>query len=126
MILLDTDVLIEIFDKDSETGKKAYLKVAESGEEFATTVINLHELLYGLIKYKKQTEHVTALPICDYTKTDAALSAGLEYEAESMGKKTMRTDAMIAAIAINNGAALYTNNTKHFEAFQNFGLKLLK
>lgn len=125
MILIDTDILIEIFDKESDTGDAAYRKIVDSRENFATTAINFHEVLYGLIKYKKQIGRVIDLPVLDYTKADAKLSAELEHEAESRGKKVMRADAMIAAIAINNGAALYTNNIKHFEVFQGLGLKLV-
>jgi predicted nucleic acid-binding protein len=40
------------------------------------------------------------------------------------GKKIARPDAMIAAIAINAGAKLYTNNISHFKAFESFGLEL--
>ncbi len=42
-----------------------------------------------------------------------------------MGKIACRTDAMIAAITINNGAKLYTFNLKHFEAFRGLGLEIL-
>jgi predicted nucleic acid-binding protein len=35
-----------------------------------------------------------------------------------------RTDAMIAAITINNNAKLYTFNLRHFEALQDLGLEL--
>ena len=124
MIIIDTDILIEIFDKKSKVGEEAYRKIVDSGEDFSITAINLHELLYGLMKYKKQAEQISALPVLAYTRTDAELSAELENEAEAKGKKVMRTDSMIAAIAIDNCATLYTNNTRHFEIFQSLGLKL--
>jgi hypothetical protein len=41
-ILLDTDVLIEIFYKRSEKGNEALGRVLDSGEDTATTSINLH------------------------------------------------------------------------------------
>jgi len=46
---VDTDVLIEILDRRSVKGEKALEKLVESGESVCITVINLHEVLYGLI-----------------------------------------------------------------------------
>ncbi len=45
MIILDTDVLIEIFDKQSEQGNVALEKLERSGEDIAITSITLHEIL---------------------------------------------------------------------------------
>jgi predicted nucleic acid-binding protein len=64
------------------------------------------------------------LPILSYTKKDAVLASKIELEVKKKGKITCRTDAMIAAITINNGAKLYTFTIKHFEAFQDIGLEL--
>jgi len=80
MILLDTDVLIEIFDRESERGDEALEAILGSGEDFATTSINLHR----------------------------------------------RTDAMIAAIAINHGAHLYTFDLKHFKPLEDLGLSVFE
>jgi len=126
MIVLDTDVLIEIFDRRSARGDEALRKLIERSEDVATTVINLHEILYGLEKYAKPVRDVLLLPIIDYTKRDAQLSAELELKAESLGTPVRRTDAMIAAIVLNRGASLYTFDLKHFSIFKNFGLKLLQ
>jgi|YelNatPaOPRAMG01_1025707.scaffolds.fasta_scaffold418939_1 tRNA(fMet)-specific endonuclease VapC len=126
MIVLDTDVLIEIFDKRSVKGDEALGKLVERGEDIATTVINLHEILYGLEKYAKPVRDVLLLPVIEYTKRDAQLSAELELKAESLGTPARRTDAMIAAIVMNRGASLYTFDLRHFKIFRNFGLKLLQ
>lgn len=71
-------------------------------------------MLYGLLKYARQTEYLLQLPTIDYDKEDAKLAAELEWKTEMKGRKINRADAMIAAIAINNNAKLYTNNKKHF------------
>lgn len=125
MIILDTDVLIEIFDRRSIKGDEVLRVLVERGEDVATTVINLHEILYGLEKYAKPVKDVLLLPIIEYTKRDAQLSAELELKAESLGTPVRRTDAMIAAMVLNKGAYLYTFDLKHFGVFKNFGLKLL-
>lgn len=41
-----------------------------------------------------------------------------------LGKSIRRTDAMIAAITMNNGATLYTFDLKHFSSLKTLGLKL--
>lgn len=125
MIILDTDVLIEIFDKNSEFGDAALKRIVDQGEQFFITSINLHEILYGLLKYAKPIKNVADLPVLSYSKEDAELSSELEIKLERKGKPTKRMDAMIAAISINHNAKLYTNNTKDFKPFTEFGLKLL-
>lgn len=124
MIIIDTDVLIEIFDRKSERGEEALKKLVESGEKISITAINLHEILYGLQKYAKPVKEILRLPVLDYTKNDAVLAAQLELEMEKTGAAIRRTDAMIAAIVINRNAALYTLDTKHFKQIEPLGLKL--
>jgi len=124
MIILDTDVLIEIFDRDSERGDGAMEAILESGQDIATTSINLHEILYGLEKYAKPVKDVLRLPVLDYTKRDALLSASIEVKAEKEGAAIRRTDSMIAAVAINHGAQLYTFDHKHFQQLEAMGLEL--
>ncbi len=125
MILLDTDVLIEILDKKSEKGDEALARLSESGEQIATTVINMHEILYGLNKHSKPIGTLLRLPVVVYSKNDAILSARLELGAERGGTSTRRADSMIAAIAINNGAKLFSFDRKHFTAFSTMGLQLI-
>ena len=126
MMLLDTDVLVEIFDRGSDRGEEALESILESGEDILTTSLNLHEVLYGLGKYAKPVRDILLLPALDYTKEDAGLSARLELDAERRGIPIGRIDAMIAAISINRGARLFTFNTRHFENLTEFGLRLFR
>ena len=124
MIVIDTNVLIEIFDKKSQKGDEALHKIIESNENITITAINLHEILYGLQKYAKPIKEILQLPVLSYTKKDAKLAAELELRMEKTGTTIRRTDAMIAAITINNNASLYTLDLKHFKPLENIGLKL--
>lgn len=119
MILVDTDVLIEIFDRNSEKGDKALKKIERTGEDITTTSLNLHEILYGLHKYtdRAKLERILVLDVVEFTKDDAVLSSKLEVETGKKGEKVPRFDAMIAAVAINRGFKLFTFNRKHFEEF---------
>jgi tRNA(fMet)-specific endonuclease VapC len=124
MITIGTDVLIEILDKKSEKGDEALKQILQSGEEISTTVINIHEILYGLHKYGKPAKEILLLPVLNYVKKDAMLSSKIELEAEKRGNPIRRTDAMIAAITMNNGTILYAFDLKHFNPLKAVGLKL--
>ena len=124
MILTDTDVLIEIFDKNSNKGAQALHRIEEAGEDISLTSLNLHEILYGIYKYadRQKSGRIMLLEVMDFTKEDAALSARLEVKAEKKGNKIPRFDAMIAAVAINRGFKLFTFNKDHFENFEELEL----
>ncbi len=125
MIVIDTDVLIEIFDENSEIGGKALKVLEEAGEDIAIASISLHEILYGLEKYAKgdKIDKMKLLDTLEFGKSDAVLSSRLELECEKKGRKVARFDAMIAAVTINRNSKLFTFNRKHFEGFEE--LKLL-
>jgi len=115
--------LIEIFDKNSALGEEILGKI--EGYEIATTSINLHEIVYGFYKVKKELiRELMEFNILDYTRSDALLSAKLEVELEKIGKPAGRFDTMIAAVCINRDALLLTLNRTHFERFTKFGLRL--
>ena len=125
MILLDTDIIIEVMDKKSSRGQEFMLKIMESGEEYCTSSVNMHELLYGIEKYSKVSRLVLQIATLEYTKKDSELSVFLELSAERKGKAVPRMDAIIASIAINNGCSLFTLD-EHFEIFIENGLKMFK
>ncbi len=112
-------------DKKSSRGQGFMLKIMNSGEEYCTSSVNMHELLYGIEKYSKDSRLVLQMATLEYTKKDSELSAFLELDAERRGKAVPRMDAIIASIAINNGCSLYTLD-KHFKIFIENGLKLFK
>jgi tRNA(fMet)-specific endonuclease VapC len=124
LIILDSDVLIEILDRKSQKGEQILKQIIQSGEETATTTINLHEVLYGLQKYGNPVKELLLLPILNYTKKDAVLSSKIELEVEKKGNPSSRTNSIIAAITINHNAKLYTLNIKHFNLLQDLGLEL--
>ncbi len=123
MIIIDTDVLIEIFDKGSQKGNKALEKIESSGEDIAITSLSLHEILYGLYKFgKKKTPSIEKLETIEFCKEDAILSAKIELDAEQKGCSLSRIDTMIAAMALNRKAKLFTFNQKHFQPIPKLSL----
>ena len=115
MIIVDTDILIDIFDKQSERGNIALQKLERSGEDIAITSITLHEILFGHYKFSKKVRDILQINTVEFNKDDAELSAKIEFDLEKKGKNISRTDTMIAAIAINRKAKIYTFNKKHFQ-----------
>lgn len=124
MIVVDTDVLMEIFDRKSVKGEEALNMILDGGEVACITAINLHEILFGLEKYAKPVKEVLRLPVLGYLKRDACVAARMELEMERSGCAVRRTDAMIAAVTVNNGAVLFTFDLKHFKPLEKLGLKL--
>jgi len=124
LILLDTDVLIEILDKASDKGDRILATLEAAEEDLGTSSVNLHELLYGLKKYSKSEEKVTQLRVVPYERRDAELSSRLELAAEERGGPVRRLDSMIAAVAINRSAELATLDVGHFQPFAQNGLKI--
>ncbi len=126
MIVLDTDVLIEILDKRSRLGEEALRKVIESDERPATTAINLHELLYGLGRRSAVTNELARLATLEFAERDAELSSRIELNMEEQGSPIPRLDAMVAAVTIHSSGKLFTFDRKHFNSLQSFGLKLFR
>jgi predicted nucleic acid-binding protein len=124
MIVLDSDVLIEILNPKSERGIEMFNRVLANGQEIITTAINLHEVAFGLHKRGKPINSLVQFSILDFTRKDSMLSSELELALERIGKPIMRTDTMVAAITMNNNATLCTFNLKHFEPLKSKGLKL--
>lgn len=122
MIIIDTDVLIEIFDKNSEKGDLALKKLESSKEDIAITSITLHEIVFGHYKCKKKVNDIVQINTLSFNKNDAALSAKIEYDLEKKGKIISRTDTMIAAITLNRKAKIYTFNKKHFQKIKQLPL----
>jgi len=122
MIIVDTDILIDIFDKQSEKGNLALKKLESSDEDIAITSITLHEILFGHYKFNKKVRDILHINTLEFNKKDAELSAKIEFDLEKKGKTISRTDTMIAAIAINRKAKVYTFNKKHFQMIKQLEL----
>lgn len=125
MLVLDSDVLIELLRKGSLRGDEVLETLKDLDDDIVTTAINVHEVLYGLAKHRKQAPDLMRIRALPYTRKDAALSASLELHAEHAGTPSGRADAMIAAITVNNNAQLYTFNKRHYTPFTEQGLELL-
>jgi tRNA(fMet)-specific endonuclease VapC len=125
LLIIDTDVLIEISDRRSEKGDQIYQKIISTGEDIAITSITLYETLYGLMKFKKPFYYLSLFHVYEFSKEDAHQAARLDLELEKKGKKIKRTDIIIASTTINKGATLCSFD-QDFQELEEMGLKLLR
>ncbi len=125
MIIIDTDVLIEISDRRSEKGEQIYQTIISTGEDIAITSITLYETLYGLMKFKKPFYYLSLFHVYEFSKEDAHQAARLDIELEKKGKKIKRTDIIIASTTINKGATLCSFD-QDFQELEEMGLRLLR
>jgi predicted nucleic acid-binding protein len=114
LILLDSDALIEILQKNSKIGRKLHESLLATAENIGTTTMSLHEVLYGLKKYSQSVKELSQLPVVEFGREDADLSSQIELDMERAGASVRRMDAMIAATAINHSMKLLTLDERHF------------
>jgi predicted nucleic acid-binding protein len=125
LIIVDTDVLIEISDKRSKKGNEMYQKIIANGDDVAITSMTLYETMYGLIKFKKPFYYLSSFRVYEFSKEDALLAAKLDLDLEKNGKKLKRMDIIIASTTINRGATLCTFNNE-FQQMEELGLRLFQ
>lgn len=124
MIIVDSDVLIENYERRSERGAALFTRLEVSGQEVMTSAICLHEVNVGLFLRGREPIGLGPLTGLPFTSDDAKLSARLEADLISTGSEIGRTDTMIAAQAIRRGASLATFNQRHFARLEDHGLTL--
>ena len=127
MIILDTDVLINILDKKHTPIQSIILDKLEEykDEEIVTTALNLEEFLYGVFKRDKKVDlshPIFQLEILPFCSADAVRSTHIENELEKLGKKKPRGDILIASIALEHNSRIFTLNTTHFQEIEGLAL----
>jgi len=124
-ILVDTDVLIEAFERRNEAilGKLFNYNIYVS-------YVSLYEYLYGfkyigkdVVKEKDMLEKVVNIV---YPSQDVILKAlEIDVDLSRKGEKIPQADIIIAATAIVLGMPLYTMDLTHFSRLKRYGLKLV-
>jgi tRNA(fMet)-specific endonuclease VapC len=127
MKCLETDFLVATLRGKEET-ERIVKELDEEGKG-ATTAINSFELFFGAKRSEKKNENVKqtskllerliVFPL-DFASSRKAADISAKLAAE--GEKIDFRDAMIAAIAIENGLTLVSRNEAHFKRVK--GLKL--
>ena len=123
LIIINTDALVEILDRQSKIGQQLVEKIQKSNDGFAITALTFMTVLHGFTKLQKNIPPINLLQICDFTKKDAQKAAELQLDLEKREKIVNKTSIMIAAIALNKSASLCTLDRK-FYTLKEQGLKL--
>ena len=122
-IHLDTNLLVEV-GLSGSTMRASLIAWLEEGNSFAASTIAWSEFCNGPVDEKQMRVTGAALDdlILDFTKPMAETASALFNR--SGRRRGSHADCMIAATAIISDAPLSTLNTKDFERFIPFGLRL--
>jgi predicted nucleic acid-binding protein len=122
MIHLDTNALIAL-PLWAREGHPIIQRIA-AGEAAGVCAIAWYEFLIGPVDADEVAlaHAFVSGQIVPMETPDARLAADLYNRAGR--RRTLKTDAMIAAMAMRAGASLLTINTDDFRPFEPFGLKL--
>ena len=127
MIVLDTNVISEVFKPTPAAGVLHWLQQQDDAEMF-TTAVTRGELMYGLnvmADGKRREMLVSGLEgifaqrfagrVLPYDEPAADAYAEILAQRRRIGRPTGAADAMIAGIVHSHGAALATRNLRDFE-----------
>jgi tRNA(fMet)-specific endonuclease VapC len=113
--LLDTDTLID-YSKGREPVCSRIQEMITAGDRLGVCAINVAEFFAGLPVPERPVwnEFFASLAYWDIHQASAR-SAGLYcYELSRAGTTLTTTDALIAAVALQEDATLLTSNIKHY------------
>jgi tRNA(fMet)-specific endonuclease VapC len=124
ILLLDTNVCIDLLRKSQTPVSHAFLEAVIQGHDLLVSSISIFELEFGVIRGGNKLEEVRALDdflqgpirIVDFDRDASKASAGLCARAKNKGTQLSAYDGLIAGHAIALGATLVTADTKLAEA----------
>lgn len=126
MILLDTDVCIEIL----RGNQRIIEKRIDCDERVAISFMTVAELYYGAEKSKYTVKNINAveefLLSIDVINTDLEILKKFGEIKSILYKKNILlpdADILIASVALTKCSKLITGNTKHFNRFENLTLE---
>lgn len=121
MILLDTDLLIEVLRGNPKV--VGFVRNLESaGQVLGTTSINAAELYHGAERSTRRTDIkltddlLAGLHQVPFGPQGARRYGTLMATMQHLGKSMAKADGMIAALALENGGRLATLNVRDFRA----------
>jgi predicted nucleic acid-binding protein len=114
-LLLDTSVLIDVL-RSRQRRRELLADLARSGHSLATTALNVAEVFAGMRpEEQKQTEALLDVLDCyALTRTAGQLAGTLKNKWARRGRTLTLADAIVAAVALEQGCTLMTDNRKDF------------
>jgi predicted nucleic acid-binding protein len=114
-LLLDTSILIDVLRLRNQ--RSAWLaELVRGGHSLSTTTLNIAELYAGMRPNEEaRSERLLAgLELYELSGTSARLAGRLKNTWACKGHTLTLADTIVAAIAIEHGCALLTDNRKDF------------
>jgi predicted nucleic acid-binding protein len=113
--LLDTSVLIDVLRRRHRR-RELLTQLVQAGHSLATTSLNVAELYAGMRPEEaNETESfLGALDCYDLTAAAGRRAGSLKQQWARKGRTLALDDMIIAAIALEHGCTLMTDNRKHF------------
>ncbi len=114
-LLLDTSVLIDAL-RHRHGRRELLADLVRSGHTLTTTVLNIAEVYAGMRPNEAQrTEALLgALDSYDLTATSARRAGALKQQWARKGRTLALADMIVAALALEHGCTLMTDNRKDF------------
>ena len=114
-LLLDTSVLIDAL-RHRHRRRELLADLVQAGHTLATTALNVAEVYAGMRPEEAQrTEALLSLLDCyDLTGASARRAGALKQEWAKKGRTLALADMIVAAIALERGCTLMTDNRKDF------------
>lgn len=114
-ILLDTSVLIDALNQRG--GRREFLlKLVEQGHDLASCAVTVAEIYAGMrpAEARKTSAWLASLIYYETTQSAAKRAGDLKASWAKKGRTLALPDALIAAVAIEHGLSLATENVKDF------------
>lgn len=114
-LLLDTTVLIDAL-RFRQGRHELLAQLVRDGHTLSTTAVNVAEVYAGMrSEEEQQTEALLAALNCyDLTAHTGRMAGRLKNQWARKGRTIAIADAIVAAIALERGCALMTDNRKDF------------
>jgi len=114
-ILLDTSVLIDALRH--RRGRRQWLaELVRAGHSLATSALNLAEVFAGMRPHEEERtkDFLTALDCHEITAGVGEMAGKLKSQWARKGRTLTLADTMVAAVALQRGCPLATDNRKDF------------
>ena len=116
---LDTNIMSYLLKGDKSILKNVQ-NIITNGEKLIINPITFYEIYRGLLNKKavkqlnKFEQYCNQFENCEFSRKTFIIAAEIYSDLKSNGKLIDDADIFIAALCIENGFVLITNNEKHF------------
>jgi tRNA(fMet)-specific endonuclease VapC len=118
---LDTNVLIDLANRQSDRLRRRFERAMMTGESIATCSIAAHELVYGAAISPRPQHHLDiahrllgAIEVAELSFRDVETAARMRADLRRLGRSIGSFDTFIAGQALERGWAIITANVREF------------